>query len=168
MRCNTPNMRRFSKGLATKLPASLYFIKGNQFKNMPIPNISSERVIIFFQKAPSPAASNFGITKAMALPTANKKKGKTKIGWCNAMPACMCQRRKHMAPAAGIVYQYHECHGGATKNIEGVEALIHLAVGRLNLKVTQILSLNSSQRISFSSSNCTMVLMRSAAFCRAS
>ena len=32
----------------------------------------------FFQNTAGPAASSFGNTKAMALPTANKKKGNTK------------------------------------------------------------------------------------------
>ena len=51
---------------------------GHQFKKRPMRNISSDRVITFFQKIASPAASRRGITNAIALPTAKRKKGNTR------------------------------------------------------------------------------------------
>lgn len=64
-------------------------MNGNQFRNRPIQKIKSVRVIIFFRKAFVPAASNFGITKAIALPTANRKKGKTRsVGVHPCQEAC--------------------------------------------------------------------------------
>ena len=87
MRCNTPNKRSVSKGLATIFPSRSYLIKGNQFKKRPIKNISTLRFITFRQKVL--LASSRGITKAIALPTANKKKGKTKsVGVTPCQPAC--------------------------------------------------------------------------------
>jgi hypothetical protein len=44
----------------------------------------------------------------MALPTANKKEGKYKIGWGKAMPGGMFKRRKRGCPAAGRIYNDHE------------------------------------------------------------
>ena len=70
-------MRTFSQGLNTRL-ASLHFTNGLQFKNSPIKNISTVRLITFFQNSLLFPSCNLGITKDMALPTANKKKGKTK------------------------------------------------------------------------------------------
>jgi hypothetical protein len=70
-------MRTFSQGLKTKT-ASDHFRKGLQFKNKPIPKISSVLLVIFIQNSAALAFCNFGITKDKALPTANKKKGKTK------------------------------------------------------------------------------------------
>ncbi len=93
-----------SKGLPTILPASLYFINGNQFKNKPIQKMSRVRLITFCQKTLSPAASNLGITKAMALPTANKKNGNTKsVGVQPCQLACS-SGGNICAPTARIIY----------------------------------------------------------------
>ena len=63
--------------------------KGHQFRNSPMRNISIDRVITFLQKTASPAASSRGITKAMALPTANRKKGNTRsVGVKPCQGAC--------------------------------------------------------------------------------
>ena len=51
--------------------------KGDQFKSIPIANIVMALMNIFFKKTFVPAASNRGITKDMALPTAKRKKGNT-------------------------------------------------------------------------------------------
>ena len=75
--CKTPKMRMFSQVFATKCPSD-HFTKGLQFKNNPIKKINTVRFTTFFQKSVGVPFSNLGITKAMALPTANKKKGKTK------------------------------------------------------------------------------------------
>jgi hypothetical protein len=49
----------------------------------------SDRLITFFQKTDSPAASSLGKTKAMALPTANKKNGNTRsVGVTPCQGAC--------------------------------------------------------------------------------
>ena len=70
-------MRTISQGLNTNsVPEN--FTKGLQFKNSPIPKIKRVRFIIFDQNSAAPAFCNLGITKDMALPTANKKKGNTK------------------------------------------------------------------------------------------
>ena len=67
----------FSQVLKTNTPSD-HFIKGLQFKKRPIANINKVRLITFFQKSLPVPKANFGITKLMALPTANKKKGNTK------------------------------------------------------------------------------------------
>jgi hypothetical protein len=55
-----------------------------------MPKMSKVRLVIFFQKAALLPASNFGITKAIALPTANKKKGNTKsVGVTPCQGACL-------------------------------------------------------------------------------
>ena len=52
--------------------------------------MSKVRLITFFQNSAAPAASKRGITKAMALPTANKKNGKTKsVGVTPCQGACI-------------------------------------------------------------------------------
>jgi len=55
-----------------------HLIKGYQLRKRPIAKMMSVLFIIFLQKAASPASLSRGITKLMALPTANKKKGKTR------------------------------------------------------------------------------------------
>ena len=67
----------YSQALKTSWSFS-YRIKGDQFKKKPIRNISAERVNTFLRKAEVPAVSSRGITNDNALPTANKKKGKTR------------------------------------------------------------------------------------------
>src|SRR6186713_3576586 len=74
--------------LKTISPPS-HFEKGHQFKNNPIKKISKVLFIIFFQNTASPAASNLGITKDNALPTAKRKKGKTRsVGVKPCQGAC--------------------------------------------------------------------------------
>ena len=84
IRCSTPSIRTPLSGflgLTQYLNWSASFCqltKGYQFKNNPIKKINNDLVMTFFQNAAEPAISNLGNTKAIALPTANKKKGNTR------------------------------------------------------------------------------------------
>lgn len=63
--------------------------KGDQFRKKPIRKINAERVNTFLRKAAVPAVSSRGITNDKALPTANKKKGKTRsVGVQPCQGAC--------------------------------------------------------------------------------
>lgn len=95
IRCNTPNIRTplLLSVMFTQLmklrPSSVHLKKGHQFRKRPIRNINTVRFAIFFQKITFPATSRRGNTKDIALPTANKKKGKTKsVGVRPCQGAC--------------------------------------------------------------------------------
>lgn len=63
--------------------------KGDQFSNNPMLKMRIVLLKIFFIKVEVPAASNRGITKAIALPTAKRKKGNTRsVGVHPCQGAC--------------------------------------------------------------------------------
>jgi len=63
--------------------------KGHQLRNSPIKKMRAERFSTFLQKIVGPACSNLGIIKAMALPTAKRKKGNTRsVGVNPCQGAC--------------------------------------------------------------------------------
>jgi purine nucleoside permease len=87
MRCKTPNIRMLSQDFATST-LSLHFTNGLQFKNKPMAKM---RMVLLttFKKNAVPFSSNLGITKAIALPTAKRKKGNTKsVGVHPCQGAC--------------------------------------------------------------------------------
>src|SRR5690606_11471908 len=70
--------------------APSHLTKGHQLIKSPIAKINTVRLSTFFQKTAGPASCSRGITKDMALPTANKKKGKTRsVGEQPCQAACL-------------------------------------------------------------------------------
>lgn len=55
-----------------------------------------------------------------------KKKRKYKIRRRTSMPGRMFQGRIDVAPTTRVVYQYHECHRGPTKNIQRIKTLFQV------------------------------------------
>lgn len=80
-------------------------------------------LITFLQNTPSPAISSFGMTNAIALPTAKRKK-ENKVCWCQPMPGCMSQRSINVAPTSRIIDQYHQANSGTPENIERIKPLV--------------------------------------------
>lgn len=81
-------IRRLSGDLNNSSP-SLHRTKGNQFSSTPIPKISTVRKRIFFSTSADPSASYLEIENASALPTANRKNGKTRsVGVQPSQGAC--------------------------------------------------------------------------------
>ena len=69
--------------------ASVHFTNGHQLRKRPIKKMRAVLFNTFFQNKASPPASSFGITKAIALPTANKKNGNTRsVGVNPCQGAC--------------------------------------------------------------------------------
>jgi len=67
----------------------LQVIKGDQLRKRPMAKMSRALLNTFFRKTGLPAASSLGITNAMALPTAKRKKGKTRsVGVQPCQGAC--------------------------------------------------------------------------------
>src|SRR5690606_479238 len=68
---------------------SAHCTNGNQFNPNPMRKMRIVLLMTFFQNTPSPASCKRGITKDIAFPTANKKKGKTKsVGVQPCQGAC--------------------------------------------------------------------------------
>jgi hypothetical protein len=77
-----------SQGLKTS-SLLLHFTNGLQFKNNPITKMRMVLLTTFLKKNAVPFSSNLGITKAIALPTAKRKKGNTKsVGVHPCQGAC--------------------------------------------------------------------------------
>lgn len=95
IRCNTPSIRiplsdfiGFIQYL-NKRVSLLHCTKGYQLSKRPIRKIRMVRFNTFFQNTLPACVRNLGITKDIALPTANKKKGNTRsVGVQPCQGAC--------------------------------------------------------------------------------
>ena len=96
MRCNTPKIRVSAIGF--RVPFSK---KGNQYIKKPKRKIIEKRLKIFLRKVPSPIASYFFILKLIALPTTNKKVGKTKSVNVNPFHSACFNMPKLVSPFPG-------------------------------------------------------------------
>ena len=78
MRCNTPIKRSVSQLRATSSPWASQRTNGLKFNNTPMAKMSTVRLATLRQKAAVLPLCKPGMASASALPTANKKKGKTR------------------------------------------------------------------------------------------
>jgi hypothetical protein len=72
--------------------------------------------------------------KRYGIANGEKKKWKYKVSRGKPMPWRMLEWRINVSPGAGVIYQYHQAHGGPPKNIKRIEALIQ-KTGLIELKL---------------------------------
>src|SRR6185437_3990822 len=101
MRCKTPMIRVLLIG-ASDHPLASCCTNGNQYIRYPSRKMMAALLNIFHNTDPVPRPSNFFCEKLMALPTANKKEGKTRsVGVKPNQTACS-RGGNAVAPLPGV------------------------------------------------------------------